>query len=186
MIWVRFCFCCTLSASAFSVSTVEAQLLGRQNGLLNCNLIHRLQSRTANPSQRLVCLPTDEVICVPNAMAGYTTESTTCTGQVLRTVTESYSVSDSSSQIKEDIKRVKEKLDLIQPGQETSLKSLQEELQEIKEMLKKTTNSTSEVLRRLEVSERLVESMIRAAEHNASDVVETRPVDDLRLAQDLR
>jgi hypothetical protein len=186
MIWVRFCFCCTLSASAFSVSTVEAQLLGRQNGLLNCNLVHRLQSRSGNPSQRHVCSPSDEVICVPNEMAGYATESTTYTVQVPRTVTESYSASDSSSQIKEDIKRVKEKLDLIQPRQETSLKSLQDELREIKEMLKKTTNSTSEVLRRLEVSERLVESMIHAEEHDLSDVVETRPVDGLRLAQDLR
>ena len=119
-------------------------------------------------------------------MAEYATESTTCTVQVPRTVTKTYSASDSSSQIKEDIKRVKEKLDLIQPRQETSLKSLQDELREIKEMLKKTTNSTSEVLRRLEASERLVESMIRADEHNSSDVVEARPVDGPRLAQYLR
>lgn len=186
MIWFRFCFCCALSVSAFSVSTAEAQLFGRQNGLLNCNLIHRLQSRSVNPSQRLVCSPSDEVVCVPNEMAEYATESTTCTVQVPRTVTKTYSASDSSSQIKEDIKRVKEKLDLIQPRQETSLKSLQDELREIKEMLKKTTNSTSEVLRRLEASERLVESMIRAEEHNSSDVVEARPVDGPRLAQDLR
>lgn len=110
----------------------------------------------------------------------------TYTVQVPRIETKSYTVSDPSSQIKEDLKRVKEKLDTIQPGQDPSLKSLQEELREIKELLKKTTNSTSDVLRRIEVSEKIVERMIMSQDLTSRDIVDSQPLDGTLIAQDKR
>ena len=185
MIWIRCCICCAVSVSALSVSTAEAQLFGRQNGMVRCNLL-RLKSRSVTPLNHLVCSPLNEIVSGSSEVSECVTETMTYTVQVPRIETKSYTVSDPSSQIKEDLKRVKEKLDTIQPGQDPSLKSLQEELREIKELLKKTTNSTSDVLRRIEVSEKIVERMIMSQDLTSRDIVDSQPLDGTLIAQDKR
>jgi septal ring factor EnvC (AmiA/AmiB activator) len=100
--------------------------------------------------------------------------------------TKSYTVSDPTAQLKEDIKRVKDKLDTIQPGPDPSLKKLQDDLKEIKDLLKKTPTPTSRVRDRVDNCERLVASMVQREYREWLDAAEQRRVQAKLISHDSR
>jgi hypothetical protein len=202
MTWVRLCFFCACGLSSFSAHTAQAQLFRRHHRVGECCPINRgqtypiytvqscerssAQSSVICASQELIgdCVCTTAPLGEVNATSCSCAETLTCTEQVPYAETKSFTASDPSSQIKEDIKRVKEKLDSIQPGQDPSLKKLQDDLREIKEMLKRNTNSSTEILNRVEESQRLVESIINGPERKWHDSTRTRHVQARLIAHD--
>lgn len=103
------------------------------------------------------CEPLTSTVCVDSCIAYQT-----CEVSVPYKVMEPRTVSGDvpGTELREEIKRVKSKLDSIQPGPNPSLQKLQDDLREIKELLKKNATPTSGLIRRVEEAERIVRSVL--------------------------
>ena len=204
MTYFRLLVCVAGFFSFTSNSTINAQLLRRLDAGRACSPVQNCPSithySTSTPwAARTVqnryaktpgffqprCVTNN--VCVPHVACEQQCACIdSCIIVVPNTVeqTKTYTVYDPTAQIKEDIKRVKDKLDAIQPGPDPSLKKLQNDLQEIKELLKKNPNPTTQILERVESCEQIYAAIVGRAHCEWLDAPKRRSVQAKMISRD--